>query len=81
MEELINLVSSKTGLPKDQAAIAVRTVVQLLKSKLPEPVGAQIDAVLNNSSIVGTAANVLDDGKIDGNDVSNLLGGFLGGKK
>ncbi len=81
MEELINLVSAKTGLPKDQATIAVKTVLQVLKSKLPAPIGSQIDAVLNNSTVVGAAATALDDGKIDGNDVSNLLGGFLGGKK
>lgn len=81
MEELVALVVKKTGLPKDQAAIAVMTVVNFLKSKLPAPVAAQVDAVLNNSGVIGAASNALDDGKIDGSDVSNLLGGFLGGKK
>ena len=81
MEELVKLVSAKTGLPKEQAAVAVKTVLDFLKSKLPAPVGAQIDTVLNNSGIVGVAATVLDDGKIDGSDVSNMIGGFLGGKK
>jgi hypothetical protein len=81
MEELVTLVSQKTGLGKDQAAIAVKTVLDFIKSKVPAPVGAQIDAVLSNSGVMGMAANALDDGKIDGNDVSNLLGGFMGGKK
>ena len=81
MEELVTLVSTKTGLPKDQAAMAVKTVLDFLKTKLPAPVAAQIDAVLNNSGMVGAAANALDDGKIDGSDVSNLLGGFFGGSK
>jgi hypothetical protein len=81
VEELVKLVSAKTGLGKDQAAIAVKTVLDFLKSRLPAPVAAQVDAVLNNSGLMGMAANALDDGKIDGSDVSNLLGGFLGGNK
>ena len=81
MEELVKLVSTKTGLPKEQAALAVKTVLDFLKSRLPGPVAAQMDAVLNNGGVMGMAANALDDGKIDGSDVSNLLGGFLGGNK
>ena len=81
MEELVALVVKKTGLPKEQAAVAVLTVVNFLKSKLPAPIAAQVDGVLNNSSIVGAATNALEDGKLDGNDVSNLLGGLFGGGK
>lgn len=81
MEELVKLVSQKTGLGHDQAAMAVKTVLDFIKAKLPAPVAAQVDAVLNNSGVMGMAANVLDDGKIDGNDVSNLLGGMFGGGK
>ena len=81
MEELVKLVSAKTGLPKDQAAMAVKTVLDFLKSKLPVPVAAEVDAVLNNDGVLGAVENALDDGKIDGSDVSNLLGGFFGGNK
>lgn len=81
MEELVTLVSNKTGLGKDQAAMAVKTVLDFLKAKLPAPVASQIDAVLANKGVMGMAANALDDGKIDGDDVSNLLGGLMGGKK
>ncbi len=81
MEELVALVSKKTGLNKEQAATAVKVVLDFIKSKLPASVAAQVDAVLSGSGVLGAAASALDDGKIDGNDVSNLLGGFLGGKK
>lgn len=67
MEELYDLVVKKTGLPKDQAKMAVDVVVDFIKKKLPAPVAAQVDAVLGGKGNVGAAAD--------------LLGGLLGGKK
>jgi hypothetical protein len=49
MDQLVNLVSQKTGLPKEQAKMAVETVLGFLKEKLPAPVAAQIDAVLSGN--------------------------------
>ena len=46
MDELIKLVSKKTGLPEDKAKVAVQVVVDFLKKKLPAPVAGQIDSVL-----------------------------------
>ncbi len=46
MDELINQVSEKTGLAPAQAKVAVDTVLDFLKDRLPEPVAGQIDAVL-----------------------------------
>ena len=80
MEELVTLVVKKTGLSHDQATMAVKTVLDFLKSKLPAPVAAEVDVVLNNQAILGAVENALNDGKIDGNDVSNMLGGLFGGK-
>jgi hypothetical protein len=81
MEELVALVSKKTGLNKEQATMAVTTVLNFVKSKLPPPIAAQVDGVLSGSSPLGAASHALDDGKIDMNDAANLLGGLLGGKK
>jgi nucleoid DNA-binding protein len=81
MDELVALVSQKTGLSKEQATAAVKVVLDFIKKKLPAPVAAEVDAVLSGSGELGAVAKALDDGKIDGNDVANLLGGFLGGKK
>ena len=81
MEELVALVSKKTGLSKEQSTAAVKVVLDFIKKNLPAPVAAQVDAVLSGSGGLGAAAKALDDGKIDANDVANLLGGFMGGKK
>ncbi len=78
MNELIELVVKKTGLPKETAKQAVEVVLNFLKEKLPAPLASQLDAVIENS---GALTGVLDDGKIDANDAANLLGGLFGGKK
>jgi len=64
MDELVKLVSKKTGLAPDQAKVAVQTVIDFLKKKLPAPVAAQIDGVLSG--------NVPD--------LTKGLGGILGKK-
>lgn len=81
MQELIELVTKKTGLPKEQAKMAVELVVDFIKKKLPGPVAEQVDAVLSGKGTLGALADALDDGKLDANDAANLLGGLLGGKK
>jgi hypothetical protein len=50
MDELVKLVSQKTGLPIEQAKVAVQTVLDFLKQKLPAPIAGQIDAVLAGSA-------------------------------
>lgn len=81
MDELINLVVKKTGLPKETAKQAVTVVIDFLKKKLPAPIAAQVDAVLSGKGVAGAVAGALDDGKLDASDAANLLGGLLGGKK
>ena len=68
MDELVKLVSEKTGIPEDQARIAVETVLGFMKQKLPAPVAAQVDALLSDSTGGGL------DGAIRG------LGGLFGQK-
>jgi len=67
MDELVALVMKKTGLPKDQATLAVKTVIDFLKKKLPPTTGAAIDGFLSGKGQLAGAAN--------------MLGGLLGGKK
>lgn len=55
MEELVILVSQKTGLSKEVSAEAVKIVVDYIKKKLPAPVAAQVDKVLGS----GSAADAL----------------------
>ena len=55
MEELVTLVSQKTGLSKELSAEAVKIVIDFIKKKLPAPVATQVDAVLGS----GSAADAL----------------------
>jgi nucleoid DNA-binding protein len=67
MEELVNLVVKKTGLPKETAQTVVKIVLDFLKKKLPPVAAAAIDGFLNNKGQTAAAAN--------------MLGGFLGAAK
>ncbi len=59
MNELVNLVVKKTGIPQATAQQAVQVVVDYLKKKLPAPVGAQIDGLLSNDGAVQQAEGML----------------------
>ena len=63
MDQLVNAVMQKTGLPREQAEQAVTTVLAFLKERLPAPVAAQIDTVLGAGQL---------------GDVGKSLGGLFG---
>jgi hypothetical protein len=62
MNELVNLIVTKTGIPQATAQTAVQMIVDFLKQKLPAPVGAQIDGLLSNEGNVQQAEGIF--GKI-----------------
>jgi len=64
MDELVKLVSQKTGIPERTARQAVEVVLSFIKQKLPAPIAAQVDNVVK-----GGGAASLGKG----------LGGILGG--
>lgn len=68
MDELIGLVSEKTGLSEDRAREAVETVVGYLKDNLPAPIAKQVDNVLSGG------------GDMDVEGLAKGLGGMLGKK-
>ena len=51
MDELIQLVAQKTGLSDEMAKVAVDTVIDFLKDKLPGPAAAQLDTLLEGGDI------------------------------
>ena len=67
MDELVNLIIKKTGIPKETAQTVVNIVIQYLKDKLPDSFDALVDKVL----VAG------HDGKLDASDAMDLLGGFM----
>ncbi len=70
MEELVKLISERTGLPADQARAAAQTAVDFIKGKLPESMQGYVDMALNSGSA----------GDIAG-QAGNILGGLFGGSK
>jgi hypothetical protein len=70
LDELIKLVSQKTGLSEEMARKAVETVIGYLKKELPEPIASQIDSVLTGGGVSGDL----------GETAQGLLGGLFGKK-
>jgi hypothetical protein len=71
MDEVIQRLIEKTGLPEDKARMAVDTVVNFLKEKLPGPVAAQIDGLIAGDS--GMSGNA--------GEMAAGLGGLFGKKE
>ena len=76
MEQLINQVAQRTGIPADKARTAVDTVVGYLKEHLPGPIAAQLDGAVSGQT-GGQGAG--QGGGLAG--AAKGLGGMLGGKK
>ncbi len=64
MDELVKLVAAKTGLSEEIARLAVDTVLDFVKDKLPAPIASQLDNLL--------------DGDTDLGDIAGTLGGLFG---
>ncbi len=64
MDQLISMISEKTGLPEAQAREVATMVINYLKGQLPAPIAAQIDGVLGGQG---------------GGDVAQQAMGALGG--
>jgi len=84
MDEVIKLVVEKTGIPEATAKTAVETVLGFLKDKLPEPIGSQLDGLLEGEGIEsllgGGGLGALlggDEGGVDAGDLMQGLGGLL----
>ena len=65
MDELVNLIVEKTGIPEATAKQVVEVVLDFLKEKLPDPIANSLDSILDGDG----AANLLGG-----------LSGLFGGK-
>lgn len=70
MQQLVDLVSQRTGLSEDKARTAVDTVVNFMKERLPGGLGSQLDSVV--------AAGGQGEGQGSLDDLAGGLGGMLG---
>lgn len=50
LDQLTTAVSQRTGLPPEKAQAAVEAVISQLKSRLPAPIAAHLDALLSGAS-------------------------------
>jgi hypothetical protein len=55
MDDLVQQVASRTGISQEQAREGIQMAVDFLKTKLPAPIAAQLDAVLSGN-VAGDAA-------------------------
>jgi hypothetical protein len=67
MNEIIQRIVDKTGLPEDKANAALDVVMNFLKEKLPPPMASQVDSLMAG----GTA---------DAGGIGGMLGGMFGRK-
>jgi hypothetical protein len=78
MEELLNTVAEKTGLPLDKAQGAIDAVMDFIKDKLPAPIASQVEKlVAGGGDALGGATDKLGD--VAGG-LTDKLGGMFGKK-
>ena len=58
MEELVKMVTQKTGISESQAKSAIDTVVSFLKDKMPGGIGSQVESFVKGNT--GSPGNVVD---------------------
>jgi hypothetical protein len=79
VDDLIQQIQDKTGLPVDKAQDVIETVVNYISEKLPGPIGDQVKGFLEGGEAGGgeAAGGLMDKAK----DALGGLGGMLGGDK
>ncbi len=73
MDEIIRKLVQQLGLSEDIARKAVELILGQLQDKLPEPIGSQLEGILNGD------VDLSDLGGSEG--LLGKLGGLFGGKK
>ena len=72
MDELVQQISERTGIPHDKAQMAARTAIEFLDGRLPAPVGGNLHRLVDGGAAGGGGLPEL--GKLGGG-----LGGMFGG--
>lgn len=62
MDQIIKMITEKTGISNEQAETAVNVVTDFLKEKLPTGMGNQLDGLLKgDTSSLGNMADGIKD--------------------
>ncbi len=76
IDELVQQISERTGIPQDKAQMAARTAIEFLDGRLPPPVGGNLHRMVGEGGGGGGGGGGMPDlGKLGGG-----LGGMFGGK-
>jgi hypothetical protein len=89
MNDLIAVVSQKTGLSPDQAETAVEAVIGMLKQRLPAPVAGVLSSMVHGGQSSAAAAGSAESAGSGGDsalaglegEAEQVLGNLFGGKK
>ncbi|MBV9775351.1 MAG: hypothetical protein JO040_15455 [Gemmatimonadetes bacterium] len=73
MDELVQQISERTGLPQDKAQQAAHAAIDFLDSRLPAPVGGQLRSMVGGGGAGGSGGGMPDLGGLAGG-----LGGLFG---
>ncbi len=80
MDELIALVSQRSGLSPEYAQKAVVAVLDILKEKLPAPMAAHLQSFIDGGMQGGLGGLEQEAGDLLKGKLGGMLGGMLGGK-
>jgi uncharacterized protein (DUF2267 family) len=73
MNEIVQQITQRVGIPEDKARMAVQLVLDHLKSRLPAPLASQLESHLGGDSGQSSA---------DATDrLGSAITGMMGGKK
>ena len=64
MDELVQQISERTGIPQDKAQMAARTAIEFLDGRLPAPVGGNLHRLIEGGG--GGGGGMPDLGKLGG---------------
>ncbi len=70
MDQLIKMITQRTGISDEQARWAVNTMLEFLKEKLPGPIASQVESLLSSQ---GSGSNVAEVEKVLG-ELGSLFG-------
>jgi hypothetical protein len=81
MNELVQMVSQRSGLSPENAQKAVEAVLEILKEKLPPPLAAHLQSFVDGGMQGGMGALESEAGDLLKGKLGGIVGGMFGSNK
>ena len=78
MDELVAIVVQKTGISQDDAQKVVQAIIDVLKSRLPAPIAAELGNYVSGGSGGVVSSLESEAGGLLKSELGSELGGMLG---